>query len=320
MAVPDVYTLDGKWVGKFVDFRPGSDGRLNLLVRKLRVLPGTARVFKKQWDAIRYLRHLYNRARADPKRYKPFLALLEDEGYEFLPVDDPKSEVLISSDRVLVFQRDSRWLPLPIQSLLEQSPSQREVLAELYSLYMAYLRYERPKLYEGWRIAQQALEYDRRLINTLMYENDRLMRTASDLAEVLNNAYRRIADLTAAMEFFHRLYETYKKQSELKDDVIEKLMSYIPITLELVDKIREEFSKALDLSAEMTVSEWAGKQAVIEAVERFRKQLAEISQQVQKFQSPPSVATALRGEVEKGGGKGGEVGEKEAGGKPEEKS
>lgn len=306
MAVPDVYTLDGKWVGKFVDFRPGSDGRMNLLVRKLKVVPGTAKTFKKQWDAIRYLRHLYNRAKADPKRFKPFLALLEDEGYDFLPVDDPRSEILISSDRLVVFQRDSRWLPLPIHALLEQSPSQRNVLAELYSLYQAYLRYERPKLYEMWRLSQQALEYDRRLINTLQYENDRLMATASELADVLNNAYRRIADLTAALEFFHQLYETYKAQSEKKDELIDKLLRNIPQMLELVDKIREETARALDLSAELTVSDWASKQAIIEAVERFRRQLAEVSQEVQKYASQPRVAAALREGIKQEAEKGGE--------------
>jgi len=320
VAVPDVYTLDGKWVGKFVDFRPGPDGRMNLLVRKLKVVPGTAKTFKKQWDAIRYLRHLYNKAKADPKRYKPLLALLEDEGYDFLPLDDPRSEMLISSDRLVVFQRDSRWLPLPIHALLEQSPSQREVLAELYSLYNAYLRYERPKLYEAWRLSQQVIEYDRRLINMLMYENDRLTRTAAELAEVLNNAYRRIADLTATYEFFHQLYETYKEQSELKDELIDKLMKNIPQMLELVDKIRQEAAKALDLSAELTASEWAGKQAVIEAVERFRKQLTEISQEVQKFASQPAVAKAVReslpGVAEKKPG--GEKGGGEKGGRKQE--
>lgn len=321
MGYPDVVTLDGKKVGKFIDFRPGPDGRLYLLVRKIKVLEGTAKTFKKEIDAHRYVRYLYKKAKADPKKYKPLLALLEDEGYDMLPLDDPRSEMLASTEQVVIFQRDSRWLPFPIVALLEQSPSQRSQLLELYTLYNAYLRGERPKLYEQLRIYQQIDEYNSKLINTLMYENDQLMRVASELAGVVNNLYKNMANLIAAMEFFHNLYETYRSQSEQKDKVIQKLMEFIPNTVELVERVRDEMNKALDISMEISAREWSTRQTIIEALQRYREQLSKLQEQLKAYESPRAVAERARAfaeaQVAKGGGEGGEAGGEEGGGAPE---
>ena len=323
----DVYTLDGTWKGKFAGYYRGQDGRVYLVARKLRILPGSSRTFKptKLKVAHKYLDYLYQKAEVDPKKYRPVLALLEDEGYDYLPLDDPKNEVLISSEKVIVVQRTKDWLPAPLASLLENSPSQRDLLAELYTMYLQYLKFERPHLHNQLMLYKQLDRANQRLINTLRYENDQLLRTSEELAQVVNNAYRQVSDLVHAVEFFHELYEIYKKQSGGWKQGFEKMMEAIPTLVQLVDEVRKQMSRALDLSMELDVSEWTGKQAMLEAIARYREQLREIEKQAVAAAQTPARASALRGMgggsgEEKGGGGSGEEkgGENVPGAGPEE--
>jgi len=309
-----VYTLDGAWKGKFAGYYQGQDGRVYLVVRKVKVLPGSSRTFKhkKKRSAHKYLDHLYRRSEVDPKKFKPVLAMLEDGGYDYLPLDDPKNEVLISSDKVMIVQRNKDWLPTPLASLLERSPSQRDLLAELYTMYNAYLRYERPQLHHQLMIYKQLDRANQRLINTLMYENDQLVRTTEELSTVVNNAYRQISDLIHAVEFFNELYEMYKRQSAGWKQGFDKMMEAIPTLVQLVDEIRKQMSRALDLSMELDVSEWTGKQAMLEAIKRYREQLRDIEKQAVAAAQAPARVTALKG-AGASESAGGEAGGEEAG-------
>lgn len=318
----DVYTLDGAWKGKFAGYYRGQDGRVYLVVRKLRIVPGSSRTFKpkKARVAHKYLDYLYRKAEVDPKKFRPVVALLEDEGYEYLPVEDPKNEVLISSDKVMVVQRNKDWLPSPLVALLESSPSQRDLLAELYTMYLQYLKFERPHLHNQLMLYKQLDRANQRLINTLQYENDQLLRTAEELAQVVNNAYRQISDLLHAVEFFHELYEIYKKQSGGWKQGFEKMMEAIPTLVQLVDEIRKQMSRALDLSMELDVSEWTGKQAMLDAIKRYREQLRSIEKQAIEATQAPSRASAMKALGVEGGEAGGKEGEsgQAPGGGPEE--
>lgn len=308
----DIYTLDGNWKGKFAGYYRGQDGRVFIVARKLRILPGSSRTFKgsKKKVAHKYLDHLYQKSEVDPKKYRPVIALLEDEGYDYLPIEDPKNETLISSDRVMVVQRNKEWLPAPLASLLENSPSQRDLLAELYTMYMQYLKFERPQLHHQLMLYKQLDRSNQRLINTLSYENDQLTRTAEELAQVVNNSYRQISDLVHAVEFFHELYDIYKKQSGGWKQGFDKMMEAIPTMVQLVDEIRKQMSRALDLSMELDVSEWTGKQTMLEAIKRYREQLQQIEKQAVSATQAPARASALKGAGKTVGG-GEEVGEEE---------
>lgn len=293
----DVFTLDGTWKGKFAGYYRGQDGRVYLVTRKLRILPGSSRTFKlkRKRVAHKYLDYLYKKAEVDPNKYKPIIALLEDGGYDYLPLEDPKNEVLISSDKVMIVQRNKDWLPTPLVSLLENSPSQRDLLAELYTMYTQYLKFERPQLHHQLMLYKQLDRANQRLINTLMYENDQLVRTTEELAQVVNNAYRQISDLIHAVEFFHELYEIYKKQSAGWKQGVDKMMEAIPTLVQLVDEIRKQMSRALDLSMELDVSEWTGKQAMLEAIKRYREQLRQIEKQAMEATQAPARLAALKG-------------------------
>ncbi len=320
-----MYTLDGAWKGKFAGYYRGQDGRLYMVVRKLRVLPGSSRTFKpkKKRAAHKYVDFLYKKSEVDPKKYKPLFALLEDEGYDYLPLEDPQNEVLISSDRVMVVQRNKDWLPTPLASLLENSPSQRDLLAELYTLYTQYLKFERPQLHHQLMVYKQIDRANQRLINTLMYENDMLTKTTEELAQVVNNAYRQVSDLVHAVEFFMELYEMYKKQSSGWQKAFDQMMEAIPTLGQLVDEVRKQMSRALDLSMELDVSEWTGKQAMLEAIQRYRDQLRQIEKQAMSMAQQPARMAVAKGvgasQSEASGGEGvGEEGSASSGGSSEE--
>lgn len=301
MASPDVFTLDGEWKGKFAGFYQGQDGRVYLVVKKVRIQPGSSRTFKKKkkGTAHRYLDHLYKKAEADPQKLRPFLAMLEDEGYDYLPLDNPKSEILINGEKVMIVQRDKNWLPLPLTALLENSPHARDTLAELYTLYTAYLRFERPHLVRENELLKQLDRANQRLINTLRYENDALIRTVDELSRVVNNAYRMIVDLEHMAEFFRELYTIYKQQAAGWEDAFAKSMESLPLFFKLVDELKKQFSQALNLSMELDISEWTGKQAMLEAIERYRKQLRELEKQAAKAAAGPvsQIAKKVGGEL-----------------------
>jgi len=295
----DVFTLDGDWKGKFAGYHSGNDGRTYLVVRKTRILRGTARRFKykKRRSAHKYLDYLYKQSESkstDKVQYYPVIAMVEDEGYDMLPLDNPKTELLIAGDKVQIYQRNRDWLPMPLMALLEQSPSARDDLAELYTLYTAYLRGERPILHRQLELYKQIDRANQKLINTLRYENDQLLRTSSELASVVNAAYRQIADLDHALEFFNDLYEAYRSQSAGWEQAFAKAMEAIPLMTQLVDKVREQMSKALDLSMQLDVEEWSGKQAMLEMLQQYRKQLEQVQKQAVQLARAPASAVANR--------------------------
>ena len=294
----EVFTLDGDWKGKFAGFHGGPDGRTYLVVKKTRILKGTARRFKykKRRLAHKYLDYLYKQSeQKGSDKYYPVIAMVEDQGYDMLPLDNPKTELLISGERIQLYQRNRDWLPMPLMALLEQSPSARDDLTELYTLYTAYLRYERPTLHRQLELYKQIDRANQKLINTLRYENDQLLRTSGELSTVVNSAYRQVADLVRAMEFFNDLYEAYRNQSAGWEKAFAKAIESIPLMTQLVDKIREQMSKALDLSMQLDVEEWSGKQAMLEMLQQYRKQLEEVQKQaIQMARTPATPAPVKR--------------------------